>query len=46
MGFKAVLCTGEVQKGICMMTGIKMHHTWIGDEPATATERSVLNNFI
>jgi hypothetical protein len=27
-----------------MKAGIKMQLTWIGDEPTTATERSVLNN--
>jgi hypothetical protein len=36
MRFKAVLCTGGA-KGVCMMAGIKMQLTWIGDEPTTAT---------
>jgi hypothetical protein len=42
----AVLCSTRGAKGVCMKAGIKMQLTWGRDEPTTATERSVLNNFI
>jgi hypothetical protein len=48
MRFKAVLLlfTGEVQRGLCMMDGIKIQRTCGGYQSAAATERSVPNNFI